>query len=94
METEEVVELGLIAVIVIAVAYIIAKALGFLDASGVPGAASNLLSSATAPLGKAASTLVTGDASVPLSDSNLFYSGIDNFFNTGSIYNPGGQAGQ
>lgn len=81
METEDIVELGIIAVVLIAVAYILAKALGFLNSSGVTGGISSVLS----PVGDAVST-VTGDASVPLSNANLFFQGIDNLFTTGSIY--------
>lgn len=81
METEEIVELGIIAVIVIGVAYILVQAFGFLNSSGVTGG----LATALSPVGDAVSTL-TGDASKPLSDANLFYQGIDNLFSAGSIY--------
>lgn len=87
METEDIVELGIIALIVVAVGFILYEAFGFLSESGATGG----IASALSPLTKAASTLTSSDASTPLSDSNLFYSGIDNFFNTGSIYNGGTQ---
>ena len=89
METEDIVELGIIAVVLIAVAYILAKALGFLSAPSDPnsptGKIGSGISTLLSPVGDAISTL-TGDASVPLSNANLFFQGIDNLFTTGSIY--------
>lgn len=86
METEEVIELGFIAVIVIGIGFILWKAIDFFSESGLTGGASNLVGALSQPVAHASDTLLGSDVNVAGSDSNLFYNGIDNFFHTGSIY--------
>lgn len=79
METEDVVELGLIAVIVIALGYVIVKALGFLGDSGVPQGIGTALNDATAPVTTAEQTLLGDFSSAPSgqpSNSSLLYGAL------------------
>lgn len=82
MKTEDILELGLIALIVGGVAYILYEAFGFFNQSGATGA----VSAALAPVTKASDTLFGKGAGTPGTDSNLFYSGVENFFTSGSVY--------
>lgn len=82
METEEIIEGGIILGIVIAIGFILYEAFGFLNQSG----ATDAVKSALAPVAKASDTLFGQGAGTPGTDSNLFYTGIDNFFGTGSVF--------
>jgi ABC-type nitrate/sulfonate/bicarbonate transport system substrate-binding protein len=89
METEDILELGIIAVVLIAIGWILYQALGFFQNSGVTdtlsaagGGAAQVLNAGAG----AVQTLTGGGDTAPGSNNNLFYSGVENFFSTGSIY--------
>lgn len=82
METEDIIEGGIILGILIAIGFIIYEAFGFLNSSG----ATDAVKSALAPVATASDTLFGQGAGTPGTNSNLFYDGVDNFFHTGSIY--------
>lgn len=86
METEEIVELGIIALIVAGIGFILYEAFGFFKDSGATSAIGNVADAVTAPVATASDTLFGKGAGIPGSNSNEFYTGIDNFFHTGSIY--------
>ena len=96
METEDIIELGIIAAVLIAVAVILYEVFGFFKDSGATSALSSAGNGAASVLNAGASAIDTltggGSTSVPGSNSNLFYSGVENFFSTGSVYgNQGSQ---
>lgn len=82
MEIEDVLELGIIALIVAGIGFILYEGFGFLNSSG----ATDTVKAALAPVATASDTLFGKGADTPGTNSNLFYTGIDNFFSTGSIY--------